>query len=327
MEETPLDPDFRAMAQDLMRAGTGTGLPPRQHRSWIKTTVIGVLTMAVLGVAGGSFYYFQIYRPTIYARSILGLYDRAMAQGRAYNETTLKDGADYAGALEAIRKQRTLAERVKTELALLDPPPAMAGISQTFEQFLELNISAFADTEPKAEFFKTASDYRAEMKKFITIIQPEPQPTRPGQVRPPPTPTAGAVRAVWEATVPRMQSLGDALFKKKITGLDDPSYVELEAAWDKAGPGLPLLLAIVRKISALAAINSVPQNISPAELKRSEAAFSDISKFSDLIDKTLAKASAQDLLSFRTFSRQAELSERTFQLRQVIEDLRIRYGQ
>lgn len=338
MERKPTGPDIRTMVEDLSRVGSmpasrgGLSLPgmtaisPREPGSRTKIVIIAVLAVAVLAVGGGSFYYFQIYRPAQYARAIIGIYDRATTEGRTYGEETLNDGADYAGALEAIQHQRSLAERVRTELASRAPPPAMASISKTFEEFLELNFSAFADTEPKAEFFKTAADFQAEMKKFTAVIQPPSQPAGPGPVRLPAAPTAGEVKAVWEETIPAMQLLGDALFKREVRGLAEPSYIELEAAWKKAGPGLPVLLNIIRKIKPQERINAVPDYLSKVELTRTEEAFTDIGKFLDLLESALGKASAFDLVSFRSFPRQAELSERNFRLLQTIEGLRRDYG-
>ena len=314
------------MADDLSRVGTLAGFAPHPRDSRTKTVIIVILAIAILVVGGGSFYYFRIYRPAQYARAVMRMYDDAMAEGKTYDRTTIRDDADYAGALDAIRDQRQLAERVGAELALLNPPATMTDISNTFEKFLELSISAFTDTEPRAEFFTIAADMRAEMKKFTAVILPESQPTGTSRVMLPPAPTAGAVRTVWEKTVPRTQVLGDALFKKEVSGLAEPSYAELKAAWATAGPGLPFLLGVIQKIRPEVRINTVPENLSKAELARADTAFRDIEKFSALLDTALSNASARDLLSFRFFPRQAELSEQNFELMQTIEGLRRDYG-
>ncbi|OHA09444.1 MAG: hypothetical protein A3B37_01945 [Candidatus Sungbacteria bacterium RIFCSPLOWO2_01_FULL_59_16] len=320
------DQDFRAMVQDLWPAGSASGSLPHEQGSRIKTIVIILLAMAVLAVGGGSFYYFQIYRPTQYARAIIRIYDAAMAEGRAYGTSALKDSADYAGARDVIRKQRLLAEQVKGELALLDSPPAMTGVSRTFKEFLELNLAALAETEPRAEFLAAAADFRAEMKKFTAVLQPElPSAPSGAPARPPTPPTAGAVRLVWEEAIPHLQSFGSALVRKEPSGLVDPSFTDLRQAWQKAEPGLSVLLAIIRKLNPQSSIATVPQNVSPEELKRSEAAFADLGILSNLIERVLDKANATDLLSFRTFPRQAELSERAFELYQTTENLRKRY--
>ena len=338
MDGKPTGPDVRTMVEDLSRVGSIPGsrggllLPgmtailPRERGSRTKTAIIATLAVSVLAIGGGSFYYFQIYLPAQYARAVIGIYDSAIAKGSSAGTAAASDAADYAGALEAIRSQRLLAERVRSELASLDPPAAMASISKTFEEFLELNLASLADTEPKAEFFKVAAELQAEMKKFTAVINPGTQPAGAGPARPPSAPTAGAVREVWEVTVPRMQSLGETLFTKEIIGLSDPNYAELKAAWEKAGSGLPFLLGIIRKIHPRAGINTVPENLSKAELDRAETAFADVGKFSELLSNALAKASALDLLSFRQFPRQAELSERTFKLMQTIDGLRRDYG-
>ena len=338
MDGNPADHDIRTMGGDLLRIGYApdggdSGLlpglaagSPRERGRRTKIVIIVFLAIAVLAVGGGSFYYFQIYQPTRYARAVIRIYDAMMAEGMTSGRGALRDDADYAGALDVVRKQRLLAEQIKGELALLKPPPTMADSARAFENFLDMNLAAVASAELQATFFKTAADFRAEMKKITAAIQPESQPTGAGQVRPPPAPTAGAVRAVWEEAIPRLQSLGNALFTKAVSGFSEPSYAELAAAWQKAGPGLPFLLDVIRKINPEARLNTIPENLSKAELDRSGAAFGDIGKFSDLLNTALSKASAIDLLSLRAFSQQAELSELNFQLMQTVEGLRGDYG-
>ena len=303
-------------------------VPPARGKG-VKTAAIVLLALAVVAVGGGGIYYFQFYRPKVYARAVIRLYDAAMTEGRTAGTEGVKNEADFSGARATVQKQEALARRVQSDLLTLDPPAGLRNSHETYLGFIELNLAALADARPKAEFFAAAADFRAEMQKTARAIQPEPQPpASPGTPVPmPQPPSVSDVQRVWEEAIPRLQRLGGDLLRVEITSITEPTFAELRTAWSKAEPALPVLLAFIRKLDPRVSLATVQERVAPAELKQAGTAFEDLGKFGNLVEKTLESSNAPDLLAFRTFPRQAELSERAYRLLQTTEDLRRRYGQ
>jgi hypothetical protein len=315
------------MVEDLSRFGGAAGLPPHQWGSRIKIAIIIALAIAILVVGGGGFYYFQLYRPQQYARSVIGLYEGAMDEWAKALPPAPPGGIDFEAASAAIQTRTALAEHMKGALVSLDVPPAMESVNETFSRFIETNLAALVDAEAKAEFFNAATELKVEIDKVKKVLQTDAGPVPAGSPPKPITPPkAGEVRAVWEEGIPRIQSLGDALFAKDPGGLADPSFFDLNAAWQKPRPGLALLLGVIRKVNPEARLDTIPRYVPEGELRRAGETFNALGEFLNLLDTALAKGSPDDILAFRSFPRQAELSERNFQLLQTIEGLRRDYG-
>lgn len=283
-----------------------------------KTALIIALFIVVFGIGGGSYYYFTIYGPRVYAASTLLLYAKLETVGLQPDASSLKDAADYAGALKGLGERMALLELMQRELARQAVPKRMANFHEAFADYVDFARSQHAHAAFFAAFLKTGGELRKALEQAYS-----PNSSERNKIR-----TIGDARQWWDERIPRAQELADDFFREEITDLANPSFAELRALWEEGSPAFDILLARIRSANPRLSIMQFGNILTPADMKQLEGPSKKIEEFLKKLIILLEQYNAYDVFAFRYSPdiSQAESSNRALRFYQIMKELREIYA-
>lgn len=281
-----------------------------------KTLFIIALTFAVVGIGGGSYYYFAVFQPRAYAVSALSLYATVETAGLRPDTSSLKDAADYVGALTALRERIKMLESVQTELAGLAAPRRMAHFHAAFVEYADAALLQHARAASLAEFLGSGRELRDALKQIYA--SPEPDKIQ----------TIGDIQRLWGERIPRAQTFAEVFFRQEIKEIASPSFAELRALWNEGSPVFDIVLARIRSANPRLSVAQMGTLMTPADTKLLEKRSKKLEEFLKKLDILLERHSAYDILALRYVQEvsQAEASDRILQFYQIMKELRETYA-
>ena len=284
----------------------------------MKTTFIIILSLLVIATAGGSYYYYWVYQPRQYAEQIVAVYARLEAVGVKPDTTALKDKNDYPAATKMLDERVNVLTRMRADLAAIKPPKSFVQVHTDITDFVALLSKQHKEAQGVVVFFSQAHDlltqFNATKESFST-------PQRNNIV------TAGDLQKFWEKHIAEIRLTGKELFAAEVTGLKDPSFPEFKASWEKALPAADVLLNIVHSFNPKLLIEQADNALSAAQQKKFQQNIENVGphveKFYKLLNAAVDKGSAYDILAFRSSAlSQTEMSEKTFKVSNIMQDLK-----
>ncbi|MBI1975043.1 MAG: hypothetical protein HYS57_01630 [Parcubacteria group bacterium] len=282
-----------------------------------KTLLIIALTLAVVGVGGGGYYYFEVYQPKQYAASLLSLYQGLESVGLQPDTSSLQGAADYETAFKVLRERLDLVESIQGELKKIMVPKRMAKIHEEFTEYIDLTIAQHAQALKLADFMKKANTL---IEALTGVFQGEPTVGRNA--------TMGDLRKLLDERIPKAQNAGVELFREEVKDLATSSYSKLQMLWEGGSPAFDTVLKRVRSVNSSLPMSQVGNLFSPSEIKQLEGYTKKLQALHADLGTLVQLYSAYEVLAFRYFPdiSPQEASERSIRFYNVVQDLKQRYG-
>ena len=287
---------------------------PTQKPKIVTKILIIFLTFVILAFAGAlGYYYFAVYDQERFAREISSFFQDFEKGGQALNDTNLNGASDYKGAIEIIDRRKTLLQEKKVALTKIRPP--LLGQYRNLESDLNETISTLIEVNDEA---KSQATFMVSVVDLKNTFEPEDNPF--GQK----TPNVNEVQDLFAGIVPEAQRKGDGLFAKTPPRLMEVSFEELKASWTKAMPALSKFLAYVKSLDPALPLN--PSELNQPKDTELKTAIEDINTFGRLVDATINKNSAYDILSYRFAEGDLQTKmSKSSEIQKKIDELRKRY--
>ena len=284
-----------------------------------KTFLIIFLILAVVSISGGSFYYFEIYQPQAYAAFIISLYQKLEHIGLQPDTSSLKDKADYEGAFKILEQRIGLLESMQDELMRIQAPKRMVNVKKEFADYLAFLQTQHAHAIQLASFIKEASKLQDVIKDMYGQDTSEQNKIA----------TMGDLQKKLNERIPRIQTAGEKMFNKEVTGLTNPSFTELHTLWENGNPFFDLMLKKIQAISPHIPLSQVGNLFNSSEEKQLNIYNKNLEEFTKKLDDLIKQHGAYDLLAFRDFPNisSREASERSLEFYQRIKTLKESYTQ
>ncbi len=278
--------------------------------------IIICITLGVLGLGVGGYWYLAIYQPAEYAKALIQVNAEIEAAGDIFSTPELKGNDDYDGALLVLRQRKDFLEGFQEKFTSLNLPLlAKDGqIKEDVLRILEIMLVMNNDAEERALFFVKAK----ELHEVFELV-PEQKGTTIGDVQ-------EYVTEVINQAKEKSQTLFETtffektLFEKEPPELDgEVSFVQLKSAWEEALPAFDVILPFfLSQDPNLPATQNIP--FPPAV----EEANNKIQEFINLLKLVVQNNSAWDIVSHRFTGDifQEELDTRNARLQEAIDKLK-----
>lgn len=285
-----------------------------------KTFFIIFLVLAVIGIGGGGFYYFEIYQPREYAASALSLYQKLESAGLQPDTSSLAGAADYESALQVLDGRIKMLESVQKDLVTIKTPKQLENYQKEFSEYIDFTLAQHKQAVRFGVFIKNANTVRTAM----TALQH--QDSSPIDEK---NATVGDFQRVLGERFSKIQDSAEMLFRDEITESTKPSFFGLKSLWKDASPGLDLFFKKLNALNPHLSVNRIGNMFTPLEAQKFQGYTKKLEEFSKEIEDLAKQYSAYDLLIFRYFPdvSPAEANERTLKFYQVIQKLKEQYAE
>lgn len=284
-----------------------------------KTILIVILALAVFGIGGGSYYYFEIYQPQQYAESLLSFYQRLQSIGLEPDTSSLKDATDYEAALGVLEARIPILESLKSELSGIKTPGRMANFHNEFSSYLDFALAQHKQAARLGVFIKNANT----VLEAVTALKNQDSPQINEE-----NATVGDFQRVLGERFSKIQNSAEALFRDEVTESTQPSFSELKSIWEGASPGIDLFSKKLNALNPRLPVSQIGNLFTPLETQKFQGYTKKLEEFLKAIENLVKQYSAYDLLAFRHFpdATPQESSERALNFYQTIQKLKEQYG-
>ena len=268
-------------------------------------------------LAGGLWWYFEVYRSAEYAFSAIPLWEEFDATGEApeLGGATLTNDRDYAGALSVLRKRRAVIEDILARLLFLQPSGALTHTHEDFRFLLEGHLAATTDAEKKAKFLANAIDLRSLMKGSGGGSS--------GGAK-----SVSDIARLLERQIPETRGIGGEIFTKGLSWLfPGIPFDKLFSSWQEAAPALNIILELARNFDPNLPVSQFSKLLQSSS-KQTE--LDRINRFLEQAESAARTNTANDILAYRSFEgaggeTKEGLDLRAKRLRAAMEELRKKY--
>lgn len=271
-----------------------------------------------LGVAGGSYYYFEIYQPGKYASFLLSLYQRLENAGLEPDTSSLKNAADYENALKVLNERVATLETVKKELSTVETPKRMINFQKEFGEHIDFAMLRHEHAQDLAEFLKSANT----LHEAFEALDEQEEPVSQNQ-------PIGDFQKILIERFSKIQTAGREFAGGEVSVVTDPSFSKLKELWSGASPGFDLVLKKLIPLNSRITLSQMSNLFTPSEQKQLNSYTPKVEDLSKKLDGLVTKYSAYDLLAFRYYpdAGPTESSERVLRFYQIMRDFEQKYGQ
>ncbi|MBI2122012.1 MAG: hypothetical protein HYT98_02715 [Candidatus Sungbacteria bacterium] len=283
-----------------------------------KTILIIFLVLAAVGVAGGSYYYFEVYSPEKYAGAVLSLYQKLESAGLEPDASSLKNASDYENALRVLNEKISLLNSIKSDLAAVEVPKRMENFQNEFMNYIDFLLPRHEHAKDLAEFLSSANVLHEAFEALDEQRAPS-SPTQP----------AADFQELFAKRFSKIQSAGREFARKEVEVVTDPSFSELKTLWEGASPGFDLVLKKISQLNPKLPASQMMNNLfTPSEQKQLDSYTPKVEGLSKKLDDLVKKYQAYDILAFKYFpdSTSAEASERSLKFYNTLQELKAKYG-
>jgi len=288
----------------------------------MKLVFIIVVLVIISSVFGFGYYYFEIKQPKAYAKTIVALFEKLeMSAGLSLDSSLLSTTTDYFGAADILFQKKESLQEVRHKLSKTEPPRKMKEAHQNLTNSLDFFIFLAGTGQKRADFFKGLNKLNEEIKNLFQSFQAR-TPARPGT--PSDFPTTKEIQNRWKEMVPKIKTAGTQAFGQEAVELKEISFDELKSEWEKNKQNLDILLSLILLFNPNLAVNEAQNVLTSEQTKQGEKAMKELQDFQKLLDSLIFKNPAADILnfSFLTSQKQVELSERSIDFFQIIQNLK-----
>ena len=279
----------------------------------MKTFIIVLIVIGILGLGGGAYWYLTIYQPTNYVETFIQFEQEMKASIGEFNSTSnIKDSKDYIGALETIRLSKNLNEEFQGQLSLLSPPFFGKGkqIHKDTLKVIEYTSAIINDTEQRVLFF-------TQIKELSDLLKTSPETKS----------TIGETTKSLEDLVGQIKILGNELFQKEPCQLSgEVSYNELRLAWEEGRPVMDMMLTFARSHDPDLPTDRIGKFPKTEVEKEAQEKFG---KFRKLIESVAKGNTIDSILSFRSpqnVLQEEEISRLNSRVKETLNDLKNKYS-
>src|SRR3989338_4958942 len=106
-----------------------------------KIVFIVFLSLAAIGIGGGSYYYFEIYQPAHYAASLLSLYQKLESAGLQPDTSSLAGASDYENALKILDGRIKILGSIQKDLAAIKMPKRLENYKKEFLEYIDFTLA------------------------------------------------------------------------------------------------------------------------------------------------------------------------------------------
>lgn len=281
--------------------------------------IIPVIIILIF-LAGGGYWYLEIYSPVQYAKAATALWEQfeaAMTRDPELTAVNFNDEKDYAGALQILQRRLALAEKMRNELAVLRPSRNTKDIHADFLFVLDGYRLVSDDAVRRAEFFADAVALTKFFQPDSSLLNSE-------------TATMRQYQDYFTSAVPRATSAGDALFKEEPPPLHgDVSFAELKTGWGAVKPVFSVMLSYILKQNP----DMRMKGYSPSRPTQEETdAQNKLTVFGQMLDSAMRQNTTRGILSYSGIKNLEGVTEEEFEARfkkleEEMENLKKKYAQ
>jgi len=283
----------------------------------LKTVLIVFLVLAAVAVAGGSYYYFEIYLPEKYAGEVMPFYQKLESSGLEPDASPLANATDYESAASVLNERIALLNSIKRDLAVIETPKRMQNYQKEFTEYIDFLLSRHEHALGLAAFLKSAS-------KLHTSIQT----IYGGNTDRDKVKTIGDFIKLWDDNLAGVKSSARDMFAKEIKELEKPSYAQLETLWKNSSPGFDFVLGKIKKVDPKLPLEKADNVFTPAEHEKLNLYSKNIEEFLKGLEALTKKYSAYDILAFKYFpdATPTESSERALKFYGAMRELKQKFS-
>lgn len=283
----------------------------------MKTILIILLPILALGIAGGSYYYFEIYQLENSARAILAEYQKVVSLGFKPDTSRLENERDFAKGETALTERVGQLNSLTESMGALQTIKRLEHVREQLRSFASLSLSLHNEALESVRFYR----HVAEIQHLFAAMQDEDVSQR-SQPK-----TVGNLQKLWNDMASGIRKEAEELFRVEYAGLAEPSFAELKESWKKADAGLDFLLNLINSLNPAASLQSATNLFSSTQQSKLEKSGKDVEAFVNLLEKASKGLNAYDILMFRDtrIISQTELSERIYALMITMQELEQRY--
>lgn len=267
----------------------------------MKKIILGIIILIIL--AGGGYWYLEIYSPVQYAKAATALWEQFQTTTSRDPELTgvnFNNEKDYAGALQILQRRLALAEKIRDDLAALRVSRNMKEIHADLLFVMNGYLAVTTDAVRRATFFSNAVT-------LTKIFQPDPPPFDSE------TATIRQYQDYFTSVFPRATSAGDTLFSEEPPSLHgDVSFIELKARWEAVKPAFSTILSYILKQNP----DKRMKGYSPVRPTQEETdAQNKLSAFGQMLDSAMRQNTTRGILSYSSINNIGGVTEEEFEAR------------
>lgn len=244
-----------------------------------------ILILVVLGavLAGGAYYYWEIYRLPGVVIDLTIIFGKDFGEAMQKVEASRpKDSDDYAAILSGIEATKGDFESVEKRLSSIWPPSKIKDIHKAMLEVVRFLRSGLAKAETKARFMSELSD-------MIRSLIPKEMDKKLG-----PNAMVSDLANLWTDAIPKMKSKGEALFAGETVSLNGTTFEELKLKWSEARDNFDIILVLMRAQNQKLPVRDF--RLDQVKMTdRERGSFQKASAFMELVDRTIRENSAYDI--------------------------------